>query len=194
MSAVQLDEIDVRILATLQEHARISNVDLAHHVGLSAAPCLRRVRTLEQQGVIRRYAALLDSTAVHCEVDVFVQISLDLQTEGRLEAFEQAVTRCPEVLECYLMTGEADYLLRVAVPDVAAYERFLKTSLMRLDGIAGIKASFALRQVKYSTALPLLRRSDLDPPLTRTAAAVRPASRPLSGIGQVKSSFRARNR
>jgi Lrp/AsnC family leucine-responsive transcriptional regulator len=151
-----LDEIDRKILRHLQEEARISNADLADRVGLSAAPCLRRVRVLEESRVIRKYVTLLDPAAVNLGVTVFVQISLDLQVEDRLEIFERAVMRRPEVLECYLMTGDADYLVRVVVPDVAAYERFLKDTLTRVEGVAGIKSSFALKQVKYSTVLPVV--------------------------------------
>jgi Lrp/AsnC family leucine-responsive transcriptional regulator len=151
-----LDEIDRKILRHLQEEARISNADLADRVGLSPAPCLRRVRSLEEGGVIRKYVTLLDPAAVNLGVTVFVQISLDLQVEDRLEIFERAVMRRPEVLECYLMTGDADYLVRVVVPDVAAYERFLKDTLTRIEGVAGIKSSFALKQVKYSTVLPVV--------------------------------------
>ncbi len=150
-----LDEIDYRILQQLQERARISNVDLAERVGLSPAPCLRRVHALEKAGVIRRHVSLVNPNAVNLGVTVFVQISLDLQVEGRLELFERAIVKRPEVLECYLMTGDSDYLLRIVVPDVAAYERFLKDALTRLEGVAGIKSSFALKQVKYSTALPI---------------------------------------
>lgn len=150
-----LDEIDYKILRYLQEHARDSNVQLADHVGLSPAPCLRRVRALEEAGVIRKYVALLDPSAVNLGVTVFVQISLDLQVEGRLEIFERAIMARPEVLECYLMTGDADYLLRVVVPDVSAYERFLRDALTRIESAAGIKSSFALKEVKYFTALPL---------------------------------------
>jgi Lrp/AsnC family transcriptional regulator, leucine-responsive regulatory protein len=154
--AVQaLDEIDRKILRHLQEEARISNADLADRVGLSPAPCLRRVRALEESRVIRKYVTLLDPAAVNLGVTVFVQISLDLQVEDRLEIFERALMRRPEVLECYLMTGDADYLVRVVVPDVAAYERFLKDTLTRIEGVAGIKSSFALKQVKYSTVLPV---------------------------------------
>jgi Lrp/AsnC family transcriptional regulator, leucine-responsive regulatory protein len=153
--SVKLDEIDIKILNRLQDDARASNVQLAEAVGLSPAPCLRRVRALEEAGVIRRYVTLLDPSAVSLSVTVFVQITLDLQVEGRLEIFEQAIMRRPEVLECYLMTGDADYLLRVVVPDVAAYERFLRDALTRIECAAGIKSSFALKQVKYSTALPL---------------------------------------
>lgn len=151
----RLDEIDVKILNCLQEQARVSNVELADQVGLSPAPCLRRVRALEEAGVIRKYVTLLDPSTVNLNVTVFVQISLDLQIEGRLEIFEQAIMQRPEVLECYLMTGDADYLLRVVVPDVSAYEHFLRDSLTRIEGAAGIKSSFALKQVKYLTALPL---------------------------------------
>ncbi len=116
------DEIDRKILKELQENARISNVDLADRVGLSAAPCLRRVRGLEEAGVIRKYVTLLDPAAVSMGVTVFVQISLDLQVENRLDVFERAILKRPEVLECYLMTVDADYLVRVVMPDVAAYD------------------------------------------------------------------------
>ncbi len=150
-----LDEIDVRILSCLQDEARLSNVDLAERVGLTPAPCLRRVRALEDAGVIRQYAALVDPGAVQLGVTVFVRITLVQQIEKRLETFEAAIRRHPEVMECYLMTGDADYLLRVVVPDVDSYERFLDTALTRTAGVASIKSSFALRQVKYSTALPL---------------------------------------
>ena len=150
-----LDEIDRKILRELQANARISNAQLADRVGLSAAPCLRRVSALEDSGVIRRHVTLLDPAAVSLAVTVFVQITLDLQLENRLDAFEKAILRRPEVMECYLMTGDSDYLLRVVVPDVAAYERFLKDSLTRIEAVAGIKSSFALKQVKYSTALPI---------------------------------------
>jgi Lrp/AsnC family leucine-responsive transcriptional regulator len=155
MATTQLDDIDRRILEELQHDARISNVDLSDRVGLSPAPCLRRVRTLEETGVIRKYVTLLDPTSVDLGVMVFVQISLDLQVEGRLDIFEKAIMHRPEILECYLMTGDADYLLRVIVPNVAAYEQLLKETLTRIDGVASIRSSFALRKVKYSTALPL---------------------------------------
>jgi Lrp/AsnC family transcriptional regulator, leucine-responsive regulatory protein len=153
-----MDDIDRKILKTLQEDASVTNSALADRVGLSPAPCLRRVRALESAGVIRKYVTLLDPRAVNLGVTVFVQISLDLQVKDRLEKFERAIARRPEVLECYLMTGDSDYLIRVVVPDVAAYERFLKESLTRIEGVAEIKSSFALNQVKYSTVLPLDRQ------------------------------------
>lgn len=155
MPTIPLDAIDRRILAALQENARISNADLARTVGLSASPCLRRVRELEEAGVIRGHVALLEPAAVGLPISVFVQVTLERQVESALEVFESTIARRPEVMECYLMTGDADYLLRVVVADVAAYERFLKDHLTRVPGVASIKSSFALNQVKYRTALPL---------------------------------------
>ena len=150
-----LDAIDRRILAALQENARISNVELADAVGLSPSPCWRRVRDLERERVIARHVTLVDPAAVGLKVSVFVQVSLERQVERSLEIFEAAVLDRPEVMECYLMTGDADYHLRVVVPDLEAYERFLMQHLTRVPGVASIKSSFALKQVKYRTALPL---------------------------------------
>jgi Lrp/AsnC family transcriptional regulator, leucine-responsive regulatory protein len=175
-----MDDIDRKILQHLQEEARITNAELAERVGLSPAPCLRRVRALEERGVIKKYVTLLAPAALDLGVTVFVQIALDFQVEDRLEIFEHAIMRRPEVLECYLMTGDADYLVRVVVPDVAAYERFLKDVLTRIDGVAGIKSSFALKQVKYSTVLPI------DP--------VRPSSAPSTTAASAKPQKRARGR
>ena len=121
-----LDEIDRRILTALQENARISNVDLAGTVGVSPSPCWRRVRELEQTGVIARYVTLVDPGAVGLPVSVFIQVSLEKQVESALEAFEGALLARPEVMECYLMTGDADYLLRVVVADLAAYEAVIR--------------------------------------------------------------------
>jgi Lrp/AsnC family leucine-responsive transcriptional regulator len=157
MASTLLDAIDRRILAVLQEEARTANVDLARRVGLSPSPCLRRVRDLEERGVIRRHVSLVDPAAVGLGVSVFVSVRLERQIEGALDAFESAVLTRPEVMECYLMTGDADYLLRVVVCDVPAYESFLMQHLTRIRGIASIRSSFALKQVKYGTALPLDR-------------------------------------
>jgi DNA-binding Lrp family transcriptional regulator len=185
--SIQLDEIDLKILMRLQDEGRISNVDLADQVGLSPAPCLRRVRALERAGAIRRYVALVDPAAVNLHVTVFVQITLDLQVEGRLEIFEHAILRRPEVLECYLMTGDADYLLRVVVSDVSAYERFLRDALTRIESAAGIKSSFALKQVKYSTALPLsgsLVVHNAPPSLKMPDRTYRSADKPVSSTSR----------
>ena len=153
----QLDAIDRRILEHLQDNARISNVDLAARVGISASPCWRRVRELEESGVISNYVTLIDAASVGLMVSVFVNVSLERQVERELEVFQNAIRERPEVMECYLMTGEADFLLRVVVPDLMAYERFLMDHLTRVPGIASIRSSFALKQVKYRTALPLDR-------------------------------------
>ncbi len=153
----QLDAIDRRILEHLQDNARISNVDLAARVGISASPCWRRVRELEESGVISNYVTLIDAASVGLTVSVFVNVSLERQVERELEVFQNAIRGRPEVMECYLMTGEADFLLRVVVSDLMAYERFLMDHLTRVPGIASIKSSFALKQVKYRTALPLDR-------------------------------------
>ena len=150
-----LDAVDRKILAQLQTDGRMSLSDLAGKVGLSPSPCLRRVRRLERDGVISRYVAVLDQQAVGLPVSVFVSIKLERQKQDALDRFAKAIARWPEVLECYLMTGPRDYWLRVVVPDLAAYERFVKQKLTRLDGIASIESSFALEQVKYSNVLPI---------------------------------------
>ncbi len=157
MPQKRLDAIDRRILEHLQDNARISNVDLAARVGISPSPCWRRVRELEASGVISNYVTLVDAASVGLTVSVFVNVSLERQVEPELEVFQKAIRDRPEVMECYLMTGEADFLLRVVVPDLMAYERFLMDHLTRVPGIASIKSSFALKQVKYRTALPLDR-------------------------------------
>jgi Lrp/AsnC family leucine-responsive transcriptional regulator len=151
----KIDAIDRKILAALQEDGRISLADLSAHVGLSPSPCLRRVRLLERAGVIARYVAVLNQPAVGLPVSVFVSIKLISQHEQELERFAKTITRWPEVLECYLMTGPRDYLLRVVVADLAAYERFLKQKLTRVEGISSIESSFALEQVKYTNVLPI---------------------------------------
>ena len=154
---MELDPIDLRILDLLQRDGRITNVELAKAVGLSPSPCLRRVRDLEEAGVIDRYAAVLDQNAVGLSLSVFVQVTLERQVETALETFERTICDRPEVMEGYLMTGDSDYLLRVAVADVASYEHFLKNHLARIPGVASIRSSFALNRVKYETALPLSR-------------------------------------
>ena len=155
MLYITLDAIDRRILENLQDDARMRNVDLAGKVGLSPSPCLRRVGNLEQTGVIRGYATLLDAEAVGLPVSIFVSVTLEKQVERALKIFEKHIRARPEVMECYLMTGDADYLLRVVTADLAAYEKFLIGHLTRIPGVASIKSSFALKQVAYRTALPI---------------------------------------
>jgi Lrp/AsnC family leucine-responsive transcriptional regulator len=150
-----LDQIDRRILAELQQNARLSNSELAERAGISPSPCWRRVRRLEESRVIDRYVTLLDPGRLGLRVSVFVQVSLATQVESALEIFETAILERPEVMECYLMTGNADYLLRVIAADLAAYERFLMDHLTRIPVVSNIRSSFALRPVKYRTDLPL---------------------------------------
>ena len=155
MQSGALDDIDRNILAVLQADGRISLADLSAKVGLSPSPCLRRIRILERDGIIARYVAVLDQGKVGLPVSVFVSIKLESQREQALERFNKAIAKWPEVLECYLMTGPRDYLLRIVVADLSAYERFLKQKLTKVDGIASIESSFALEQVKYSHVLPI---------------------------------------
>jgi Lrp/AsnC family leucine-responsive transcriptional regulator len=150
-----LDAIDRKILAALQADGRISLTDLAAKVGLSPSPCLRRIRILERAGIIARYVAVLDQGKIGLPVSVFVSIKLESQRQQALDRFTKAISRWPEVLECYLMTGPRDYLLRVVVADLAAYDRFLKQKLTTVDGVASIESSFALEQVKYTNVLPI---------------------------------------
>ena len=155
MKPPSLDAIDRRILAALQSDGRISLTDLAGKVGLSPSPCLRRIRILERAGIIARYVAVLDQDKVGLPVSVFISIKLESQRQQALDRFTKAIARWPEVLECYLMTGPRDYLLRVVVADLAAYDRFLKQKLTTVDGVASIESSFALEQVKYTNVLPI---------------------------------------
>ena len=150
-----LDEIDRKILTLLQQDSRLTLQEIADKVGLSPSPCHRRIRLLEERGIIAGYTATVDQRAVGLPVSVFVSIKLARQKEEDLQRFAKAVATWPEVLECYLMTGHRDYLLRVVVSDLAAYERFLKQKLTRVDGISSIESSFALDQIKDATALPL---------------------------------------
>ena len=150
-----LDPIDLRILSELQEEGDLTNVELSQRVGLSASPCLARVRALEEEGIIVRRVTLLDPLKVGANVSVFIQVTLERQSQPQLESFEAAVATFPEVMECYLMTGDADYLLRVVVSDLVALQKFIVEKLSTTRGVANIRSSFALKQVKYKTAFPL---------------------------------------
>ncbi|MDR5762641.1 Lrp/AsnC family transcriptional regulator [Caballeronia sp. LZ035] len=151
----RLDRIDIGILNQLQHNARITNAELARAVNLSATPCFNRVRALEKAGLFRQHVTLLDPEALGLSINVFIQVSLEKQVKDALARFEQAISERPEVMECYLMTGDADYLLRVVLPDIAALERFILERLTTLPGVSNIRSSFALKQVRYKTALPL---------------------------------------
>lgn len=152
---LRLDEIDRKILRLLQSDCRLTMQEIAERVGLSASPCHRRIKIMEDAGLIRGYVALVDQRRLGLPVSVFVSIKLERQREKDLEAFSKAISRWPEVLECYLMTGHRDYLLRVVVEDLQAYEKFLKQKLTLVPGIASIESSFALDQIKYSIAVPV---------------------------------------
>ncbi len=150
-----LDSFDVKILNQLQRDAKLSNVELASRVGLSPSPCLARVKALTEKGYIWRHVTLLDPVKVGLSLNVFIQITLNRQTESTLAAFATAVRSWPEVLECHLMTGDADYLLRLVVRDVDHLRVFILERLTPFEGIASIRSSIALEQVKYDTALPI---------------------------------------
>jgi len=150
-----MDKTDKAILRELQREGRLPNVELAQRVHLSESATLRRVRALEDAGVISRYVALVNAPKVGFPTNVFVSITLHRQDQDDLLAFEQAVRRVPEVMECYLMTGEADYLVRVACRDAADFERLHSQHLTRLPGVARVQSSFALRVVRRTTELPI---------------------------------------
>jgi DNA-binding Lrp family transcriptional regulator len=152
---VTIDRFDRAILAELQRDGRISNVQLAGKVNLSESACLRRVRALEQAGLIHRYVALLDQKKVGLSGTVFVHIALRREEQSELAAFEKAVKSIPQVMECYLMTGEFDYLLRVVVSDMADFERLHNEALTRLPGVARVNSSVAIRTVTKRTELPV---------------------------------------
>ena len=152
---MKLAATDLRILAELQAHGALSNVELARRVHLSPSPCLARVKALEHNGVIDRYVALANAAALGLGLNVFISISLKEQSKAALAEFEQRIAEHDEVMECYLMTGDSDYLMRVALPDIAALEKFILEQLTPIPGIEKIRSSFALKQVRYKTALPL---------------------------------------
>jgi Lrp/AsnC family leucine-responsive transcriptional regulator len=150
-----LDRFDKALLSALQRDGRISNVQLASLVNLSESACLRRVRALEESGLIERYVALLNQTQAGLSGTVFVHIALRREEQSELAAFELAVQNIPEVMECYLMTGEFDYLLRVVIADMADFERLHNESLTRLPGVARVNSSVAIRTVRKTTELPV---------------------------------------
>jgi len=151
-----MDYIEYKILSTLQKNARLTNLELARQVGLSASPCLRRVKALENTGIISGYSAIIDQNKVDLSVNVFVQVSLERQSEEGLEVFEEKIIEYNEVMEAYLMTGEADYLLRIVVKDLQTYEKFLKENLTRIPGISSIRSYFSLKQVTRKYNLPII--------------------------------------
>ena len=150
-----MDHIDLKILRELQNDGSLSNVELARRVHLTPSPCLSRVKALEESGVIDRYVALCQPAALGLSLNVFISISLKSQSKEALAEFEARIAEHDEVMECYLMTGESDYLIRVVVPDISALERFVLDHLTPIPEVEKIRSSFALKQVRYKTALPL---------------------------------------
>lgn len=153
--SLTLDKFDLQILQALQENADYSMHEIGERVGLSHTPCWRRVKKLEQSGLIKKRIALLDANALNLSVSVHAYITIKSHDEQSLNAFEQAVQNVPEIVECYSTTGDKDYLLRVIVSTVDAYEQLLKKQLVHLPNVASINSTFALKQVKYTTELPL---------------------------------------
>lgn len=153
---MKLDRTDRRILELIQANGRINNLELADAVGLSPTPCARRVKRLEESGLIRGSVTLLDQSRLGLKLTAWIGISMDRHTPDRFDAFEAEVSSYPEVLECSVVTGQAaDYLLKVVVPDMQHYERFLLGRLTRIPGVTGVHSSFELRRVMQRTALPL---------------------------------------
>jgi Lrp/AsnC family transcriptional regulator, leucine-responsive regulatory protein len=150
-----LDALDLKILDRLQHDGRMTNQQLSEDVGLSPSPCLRRVRLLEENGIIAGYVALIQPEALDLSVTAFVRIRLDQQDDRHLTQFETAIAAFPEVMECYLMTGEADYQLRIMVRSLGEFEDFLRQKLTKISGVSQLTSSFALRPVVYRTALPV---------------------------------------
>lgn len=150
----KLDETDRKIIRTLQREGRLSNQDLSQRVNLSPSPCLRRVRNLERAGVIGGYAAIVDQEAYGLPVTVFLQVRLDRHSRDTVTAFETAVAGIDEIMECYLMAGDRDYLLRVVVASLADYEEFIRRRIHKIPGIASLDSSFAFGVVKRSQVLP----------------------------------------
>ena len=152
---MKLDHIDHKILRHLQENARITNADLADRVGLSPTPCLRRLRRLEADGVIKGYHTEIDREALGINVTVIILVKLEREDDKTLREFEKAIKDRTEVMECYLVTGKFDYFIRVVVPSLAAYETFLSETMLRMPNIATVESSFTLREVERKIVMPI---------------------------------------
>ena len=150
-----MEETDRKILAILQQDGRLTVQDLAERVGMSVSPTWRRLKALQESGYIRRYAAILDPERAGVPECVFAHVTLTKHDRTGIEAFERAITRRPEVLECFSTTGDADYLLRVCVPDTRSYERFLQEAIFTHAAVQHVRSNFTLREVKFTTALPI---------------------------------------
>ncbi len=152
---IELSEVDKKILDAIQRDASITNSELADLVGLSAAPCWRRIKRLEERGIIKRRVGLLDTKALGLNIIAFANVKLSHIQEDALEEFEAEVTKFPEVTECYTISGSMDFILRVVTENMQSYERFLRKKLLRLPMVSEVNSHFAVTQVKYTTAVPL---------------------------------------
>lgn len=155
MPRIKLDKTDCQILHLIQSNAKISNTELADQIGLSPSPCLRRVKALESRGVIKRYVGIFDPVLVGLPISVFVTVRLRSQGRAALEDFESRISEYKEIMECYLMTGTSDYLLRVVMPDIESYEQFLLDKITTIPCVGNIDSSFSLKQVIYRTEMPI---------------------------------------
>ncbi|HDR9882607.1 TPA: Lrp/AsnC family transcriptional regulator [Burkholderia cenocepacia] len=152
---MKLDAIDKRILRALQQNSNQTNAELAQQVGLSPTPCLRRVHLLEEHGVINGYVALLNPAAIELKFSTFVRITLERQDKTTVERFAREIEKAPEVLECHLMAGSYDYLLRIVAKDLDDYQRFQMETLTKIDGVRNVQTEIPLRQIKHTTRLPI---------------------------------------
>ncbi len=152
-----MDGIDAKIIRALQSDGRMTIIDLAEHIGLSPTPCARRLDRLQRDGIITGYSAQVDPEQMGFGVTIFVSVELEKQDRNAIDAFEKAIRRCDEVMECYLMTGSRDILLRVVAKDLNAFDAFLENRLMQIPGIRNLRSNFALRTMVKRGALPLLR-------------------------------------
>lgn len=155
MADTNLDEIDLRILDRLQTDGRITNVELAQSVGLTAPPCLRRMRTLEDEGVIKSYHAAIDPTKMGYTITVFAMVSLKSQAEADLQTFEDHVQQLPEVRECYMLNGEIDFILKVVAKDLQQFQSFLTSQLTAAPNVASVKTSLTIRSAKHLPGVPI---------------------------------------
>jgi len=155
MAQLTIDDLDRQILAHLQSDGRMTNVELASKIGLTAPPCLRRVRSLEDSGVIQGYNARLDQAALGYGITIFAMVSLKSQAEADLQAFEQHVAALPEVRECYMLNGEIDFLLRIVARDLQSFQDFLTSHLTPAPNVASVKTSLTIRRSKYEPGVPI---------------------------------------
>lgn len=176
MTTTALDRIDIKILNELQQNANLTNVELASRVNLSPSPCLARVKTLEKLGVIDRRIAVLDPAILGIGVTAFIQVKLEKQIQLSLENFTRAIDRLSQVMECYLMTGDSDYLLRVMVSDIDDLEDLIVNKISRIPGVSSIRSNLVLKRISHKTVLPI----DTNRPITvKSCGAPRHIERPV---------------